>query len=228
MGSVPDLYTTGDNDPELEPVSYYRHYLYCDGCGAFELDRWGEPDDPEALERTRRLLGRLALCSALVALVWGLRLLGFLPILSLLALVIAGGLFLWVERAILFRSRDVTRERWNNFRFVFPWVLLIVAAEVVAGEFFSPVWILFVGALFLVVGLSIARGILGSKIHSRGLRCRQCQATYGYGTPFFTDLDANPRNLTVEVVPRPLGVSPFEIGKSVAREPGESRSRLAK
>jgi hypothetical protein len=163
-----------------------------------------------------------------VALVWGLRLLGFPPILSLLVLVVAGGLFLWVERAVLFRSRDVTRERWSNFKAVLPWVLLIVAADVVAGEFYSPAWGLPVGALSLVAGLLLARAIMGSRIHSLGLRCRQCQATYRYGTLFFTDLDANPRNLTVEVVPRPLGVSPFGIGKSVAREPAEPWSRLPK
>lgn len=33
MGSVAILTTSGDNDPEFEPVQPYRHYLYCDGAG---------------------------------------------------------------------------------------------------------------------------------------------------------------------------------------------------
>jgi hypothetical protein len=90
MGSVPDLYTTGDNDPEIEPVQYYRHYLYCDACGSFALD-----------------------------------------------------------------------------------------------------------------------------YVSNGLRCRDCASTYAYGTPFFTRLDANPRQLTVSDVPRPLGSSPYVRGAFV-------------
>ncbi len=114
MGSVPDLYTTGDNDPEIFPVQYYRHYLYCDACGSFELDSWMAPD----------------------------------------------------------------------------------------------------------------KGFLGSKIELVGMRCKQCDATYAHGTPFFTDLDANPRHLTVADVPRPLGVSPFSRGKSVDYEPPDPPSRL--
>ncbi len=93
MGSVAHLYTTGDNDPEIEPVQYYRHYLYCDACGSFDLD--------------------------------------------------------------------------------------YVAA---------------------------------------GLRCRRCESTYAYGTPFFTAFDANPRHLTVADVPRPLGSSPFVRGEFVDGE----------
>ena len=38
MGSVPHLYTTGDNDPEVEPVQEYRYYRYCDACGSFNLE----------------------------------------------------------------------------------------------------------------------------------------------------------------------------------------------
>ena len=61
MGSVPILTTTGDNDPEIFPVRYYRHYLYCDVCGSFELDPWMSPDNWKSLETTRRRLGRAAL-----------------------------------------------------------------------------------------------------------------------------------------------------------------------
>ena len=60
MGSVPDIYTTGDNDPEIEPVQYYRHYLYCDACGSFELDSWIVPDNHGILEKTRQRLAMAA------------------------------------------------------------------------------------------------------------------------------------------------------------------------
>lgn len=121
MGSVRDLYTTGDNDPEIHPRSYYRHYLYCDGCGSFELEPWVQTENR------------------------------------------AEGLLAW-------------------------------------------------------------RSALGSKIETLGLRCRRCQATYAYGTPFFTDLDANPLGLTVDEVPRPKGVTPFEIGADVPTSPPEAPS----
>lgn len=42
MGSVKDLVTTGDNDEPIFPVSYYRHYCYCDQCGSFKLEPWQE------------------------------------------------------------------------------------------------------------------------------------------------------------------------------------------
>ena len=56
MGSVAVLTTSGDNDPELEPVQSYRHYLYCDACGSFDLVPW-EAGDRAQMER-RRLLAR--------------------------------------------------------------------------------------------------------------------------------------------------------------------------
>lgn len=127
MGSVRDLYTTGDNDPEIGPEQYYRHYLYCDACGSFELDPWTGRGDLEKIERKRHGLG----------------------------------------------------------------------------------------GLLLRIGLLVARQFVGSNREFLGLRCRRCEATYAYGTPFFTDLDANPRHLTVADVPRPLGSSPFERGASV-------------
>lgn len=37
MGCVTDITTTGDNDEPIFPESYYRHYLYCDQCGSFDL-----------------------------------------------------------------------------------------------------------------------------------------------------------------------------------------------
>jgi len=169
MGSVPDLYTTGDNDAEIEPDSYYRHYLYCDECGSFDLDSWIAPDNHEALEASRRRLRNVAL-------------------LAILAMVLVARL---------------------------------------ATELFSPSLVLIPGSV-LIAGLLIARSALGWKIKSVGHRCAECNATYAYGTQFFTDLNANPRNLTVADVPKPLGVSPFLRGESVEDEDLRiSRSRAA-
>lgn len=165
MGSVPDLYTTGDNDPEIHPTSYYRHYLYCDACGSFQLDPWTEPEDLDKLATTRRRLGVAALLSSALVLVGGWDVLGLEPSPASLA-----------------------------------WAALPVG-------------------LALLVGFLVWRAVLGSRIEYLGNRCRQCQATYAHGTPFFTDLDSNPRNLTIGDVPRPLGVSTFKIGKSVEHEP---------
>ena len=158
MGSVRDLYTTGDNDPEIEPVQYYRHYLYCDACGSFELDPWTAPGEVERVERKRHRLAMAALGSLLA-----------IPI-------------LWLA--------DV-------------------------GDVLPP-WLMLVGGALLIVGFLAARGLVDSSGVYLGLRCRRCEATYGYGTPFFSDLDANPRHLAVADVPRPLGSSPFQRGESVA------------
>jgi len=165
MGSVPDVYTTGDNDPEIEPVQYYRHYLYCDACGSFELDSWIVPDNHGILEKTRQ---RLAMAAFLLS-----------PV-----VVVSGWLALGPPSSVL-----------------------------LAG-------------VIVIVGLLVARGILGSKIKIVGMRCRRCGSTYAHGTPFFTDLDANPRDLTVADVPRPLGRSPFLVGESVKGELPRPPSRL--
>lgn len=47
MGSVSHVYTTGDNDPEIETERYFRHYLYCDACGSFDLEYWPNGDDAD-------------------------------------------------------------------------------------------------------------------------------------------------------------------------------------
>ena len=61
MGSVRDLYTTGDNDPEIEPQHYYRHYLYCDSCGSFDLHPYTEfPETSNATEQKRYRLAMAA------------------------------------------------------------------------------------------------------------------------------------------------------------------------
>jgi hypothetical protein len=165
MGSVRELYTTGDNDPEIEPVRYYRHYLYCDACGSFDLQPWQTPQD-EARERTRHTLAMVAVfCSLLV-----------------LLLAVAS---LW----------------WLGTELVATRLGLLVGVIGVAG---ALIW----------------RRLLDPKIERFGMRCAQCDATYPYGTPFFTDLDANPRGLVLGDVPRPLGVSPFERGAYVGPAPG--------
>lgn len=160
MGSVRSLTTTGDNDPEIVPVSYYRHYLYCDACGSFALDPWITPDTWKGIEKARRGLGIAALIS--------------LPI------VVVG-----------------------------PWFV---------SGFYPPLRVLLAG-LIVIVGLLVVRAVLGSRIEYVGMRCRRCNSTYRNGSPFFTDLDSNPRNLTVADVPRPLGSSPYSRGESVEDEP---------
>ena len=60
MGSVAVLTTSGDNAPELYPVQSYRHYLYCDACGSFDLEPWETVDRAE-MDRRRRRLARVAL-----------------------------------------------------------------------------------------------------------------------------------------------------------------------
>lgn len=166
MGSVRDLYTTGDNDPEIEPVQYYRHHLYCDSCGSFELDSWMAPHNAEALERTRQWLWKAACLLSPV-------------------LVVAAG-------------------------------LLALALDSSLGM------VVLVDGLLVVAGLLVVRAVLGSRIHHIGMRCRQCDATYANGAQFFTDLSANPRNLTMADVPRPLSRSSILRGESVDCEVGEA------
>jgi hypothetical protein len=115
--------------------------------------------------------------------------------------------------------------RWRFTKTALLWLPAVAVTGFFAGDLPSRSLVFFIG-LIVVVGLLVARGVLGSKIEHVGMRCRQCGATYANGTPFFTDLDANPRQLTLAEVPRPLGSSPFSRGKSVAYEPPKSQSRL--
>jgi hypothetical protein len=226
MGSVPDLYTTGDNDPEIEPVSYYRHYLYCDDCGSFELDPWVVADNPAALERARQRLGKAALYASLLVVVAGWHALGLILSPLVLVLVVAGmALSMLVRSKVAGRAGEREAWLWWFVKSALRWGLLLAAAELLVSVPIPPTISLLAGAL-VVVGLLVARGMIGAKIRPRGLRCRRCDATYAYGAPLFTQLDANPRNLTVADVPRPLGSSPFERGASVEVEAPEPRSRL--
>jgi hypothetical protein len=231
LGSVPDLYTTGDNDPEIEPRSYYRHYLYCDACGSFELAPWMKPDNHGQLERWRGWLGTAALWAMpfLLVVVWTA--LGLQPsagLVWLVAVIVVINLVLWgtVFRWTLFGTWAGVDQPWRLLAAALPWLAVGgLAVWFAANPGGSPSALLAVSAI-IVAGLLAWRAWLSSKIEHIGRRCAQCGATYAYGTPFFTDLDANPRGLTVKDVPRPLGSSPFEIGKSVAYEPPKTPGPL--
>jgi hypothetical protein len=223
MGSVRDLYTTGDNDPEIEPVQSYRHYLYCDGCGSFDLQSWQARHD-EARERKRRTLARVALLSSLLVMVSGWRALGLVPSLPVLAYLPVGIALLLVVRGSLLWSlwgRDEPlAARWRFFTQALVLFLVVAALDWLASELLWPRLGLLVGAIALA-GSLIWRRLLDPKVEHFGLRCAQCDAAYPYGSPFFTDLEANPRGLLLGDVPRPLGVSPFEKGAYVGPAPFE-------
>lgn len=212
MGSVRDLYTTGDNDPEIEPQQYYRHYLYCDACGSFELSPWTGRRDPERIERKRHGLAVAALIASPLVVVSLWSLLGLVLSPAALVALAAGMIIAPVLRGWV--TPESAAKRW---RFV-KWSLLAILMLWLADELvkvFLPPWLMLAGGLLLIAGLLVARGLVGSSSEFLGLRCRRCEAAYAYGTPFFTDLDANPRHLTVSEVPRPLGSSPFQRGASV-------------
>ena len=214
MGSVPDLYITGDNDPEIEPVSYYRHYLYCDACGSFEIESWTEGGKNAGLEKTRSGLGTLALISAGVSLVAGWSaLVPYPPLWFLLVLVVGIPMAVTFRRLVGPDRREVFKTLWAAAKWAFPALLLVALVDGLAGVV-AP-WVLILAGL---IGAAVALGLqqaLTPEIKWKGMRCRSCGATYANGTAFFTDLEANPRGLAVSDVPRPLGRSEFLVGKSV-------------
>ena len=53
-------------------------------------------------------------------------------------------------------------------------------------------------------------GRLRGQTDLRGVRCDQCQTTYEFGGPFFSARDANPRDYTMEDVPRLASQTYFE------------------
>jgi hypothetical protein len=217
MGSVRDLYTTGDNDPEIDPVQSYRHYLYCDACGSFDLQSWQAPHD-EVRERKRRTLAQISILSSLLVMVSGWRALDLVPSLPILAYLPVGIALLLIPRGSLVWSisgRDIPlAARWRFFTQTLVLFLVVAALDWLASELLWPLLGLLVGVIALA-GSLIWRWLLHPEIELFGLRCAECDAAYPHGSPFFTDLEANPRGLLLGDVPRPLGVSPFAKGEYV-------------
>jgi hypothetical protein len=113
MGSVRSLYTTGDNDPEIEPVQLYRHYLYCDACGSFDLQSLQTPQD-EARKRKRRRLAQIAILSSMLVVVSGWRALNLVPSLPVLAFLPVGIALLLVFRGSLVWSVQASQAAHNG------------------------------------------------------------------------------------------------------------------
>jgi|GEM_PF-1369661 len=223
MGSVAVLTTSGDNDPELEPVQSYRHYLYCDTCGSFDLALWETADRP-ALARRRRRLAGVALWATPLLLVPAWEATGIALSLSLLAYFAIGMAFALVLIGWLWGRNWPLASFW---RFVLRgslWFAAFLVAEWLCG--LLPCWgVASAGAVVIAVALAW-RAALAGRIESLGRRCQECGATYGYQTAFFSDLDANPRGLTESDVPRPLGSSPFVEGGYVGPVAAAHQSRL--
>lgn len=219
MGSVASVYTTGDNDPELEPTQYYRHYFYCDQCGSFDLVPWEEPANHEDLEASRHRLAKAASYVALALVLAASLVLGFGPGLSFGVVTVFGiALYVAIRGLALVgtdEGRRVIADRWGVVGTLLPWALAALAAEALILVAPWRYWISALALGILLVGLLLARAGLGSKIEVRGRRCRTCGATYRHGSPFFTDLEANPRGFTEDDVPRPLGSSYFQTGRAL-------------
>ena len=222
MGNVAVLTTSGDNDAELEPVQFYRHYLYCDACGSFELDPWETRD--VRVERRHRRLGQVALWATpfVVVPAWeAAGLPGSLSVLFYSAVGIALGFVVW-----MFVSTETGRLAafWRVVRWGLPWLVVLLLAEEACAALPDGA-VAAVGAM-LVAGALTWRSALPPGRQSLGLLCRGCGATYGHRSAFFSDMDANPRGLTVSDVPRPLGRSQYRDGRYVGPAPTADSGRL--
>jgi len=216
MGSVPDVYTTGDNDPQIEPESYFRHYLYCDACGSFDLRTWTEVPKIPGQEGQRKWLGIIAAGSLIVAATAGWS--ALFPQLSLTFLVV---LILGIPlgRMAQYLIGPQRREAFGTLRAAAKWALPTVVLVGLTDLLREgvPTWLpIAAGLVGGVLALAVREGLVPD-IETRGMRCEACGATYANGSAFFTDLGANPRGLVVSDVPRPLGRSPFRIGASVPK-----------
>lgn len=126
-------------------------------------------------------------------------------------------LFWTFQRKLRGRSDTPQAVLWRLLKKTVLWLVIVGAVELASED--VPPWIPLAVGTVLVGGALVWRARLASPIEPVGMRCSRCGATYPWGTPFFTDLAANPRNLTLSEVPRPLGVSPFERGAMVDVEP---------
>jgi hypothetical protein len=230
VGSVPILRTSGDNDPELEPVQSLRHYLYCDACGSFDLDPW-EAVEPAPLERHRTRLMAVARYSLpfVVVPAWhaAWHAAGWAPTLSVLLFVAMGIAFMQVLRSLPLKTLRKSEEFRAQRHFLLGasrWLVLLMLAE--GLSWLLPAGWVALGGVLVVAGALAWRAALAAHEETLGVRCRQCAATYGFRTPFFADLDANPRGLTEADVPRPLSRLEYREGRYLGPAPAEPQSRL--
>lgn len=223
MGSIAVLTTSGDNDPELEPVQSYRHYLYCDACGSFDLEPW-ETAGRAATDRKRRRLALLALWATPLLVVPAWEATGVALHLSLLVYFAIGMAFTLILFAWLWGTNWPIASRWRFIVGAIPWLAAFLVAEWLWD--LLPRWSMPAAGAAIIAAALVWRAALAGRIESLGLRCRECGASYGNHTAFFRDLDANPRGLTESDVPRPLGSSPFLVGRTVGPAPAVHKSRL--
>lgn len=155
MGSVKDITVTGDNDPEIYPVEYYRHYMYCDKCGSFDIKAWIEPENHEQITYRGEWMEKLS---------WGF---------------FASAVLSGVVGLICLAFTDAVDIAIKLF------ILMGISLLLGAGTMYLSVWIT-------------------SKIKYPGVRCDECLTKYENGSPFFTDLDNNPLDYSMDSVPLPL------------------------
>ncbi len=216
MGSIAVLTTTGDNDPEIEPVQLYRHYFYCDACGSFDLEPWERPGSDETRRRQHRLANVAVWATPwLLVPVWKAGGIGL--DLSLLTFLALGLEFALVLFAWIWGTPERLADRRRSAAWSLRWFASVLGAEWLCG-FWTGWMVAATGALAIAAALAW-RAALASWLVSLGLRCRGCGATYGHQTAFFRDLESNPRGLTVSDVPRPLGRSPYLRGRTVEPAP---------
>lgn len=158
MGSVKELKTTGDNDPELFPEEYYRHYMYCDNCGSFNITPWmASENHPEFTKRHNRIVNLMtvSIISLILSVVFGVFLHAFR--------YFATGAFVLDTDAII-------------------WIVLSLISYLVFKSWGK---------------------YLDSKIQQLGVRCEACKKEYPNGSPFFTQLESNPKHYSMQDVPFP-------------------------
>lgn len=158
MGSVKELKLTGDNDKQLFPEEYYRHYMYCDNCGSFKIVRWmASAHHAELQKRYNRMLNFLTL--------------------ALISLVLSSVFCVFL----------------HAFRY------FATGAFVLDSD--SVIWVLLSLISYFIIN-SRAK-YLDSKLQQLGVRCESCKQQYPNGSPFFTELERNPKNYTLQDVPVP-------------------------